>query len=896
MTQADWYVPSVNGSETQLPDGLFITMFDAKNHVDEGLSNEQIKQEYERNAKAVGEYVLSLSPERLALHETIVTMSLKLKFKSEDDFVEKFQQIYNEAVLPKIEDKKHYLEQMKTLRRKKIEQEAQAYFSGKGADSGLDYKGDFDFYNERFEKNFERYSQKLDSLSKQSQETRLNRAEREEMKQTADIVKYMRENKERILVDLVANSATLKENKRIVEAIVSGKDGVFDSHYMDQFEKLTQHTADTRQAFLIVGGAASGKGGVTAAAKKEQKDGSDLLEINPDLYKKLLLPYEEIGPNIEYHAALTHAESSIVFDSIAERWQKMAENGKAPNILMDVVRAGKWQVDVMTSGNTKLSVNTPMLPVPVALERSYQRGQKTGRYVPTRELITGHKEQIFSNKNAMKRGIDYKFYDTNVEFGKPVPLVAEYNAKNKKMTITDMKVMWDYFAKSQLNPEARSAEDLSFATPKNTAKEIVEHAEFTDIAIKDKDGKLLVALAQRDGKTICAVDNFASLQQQMGDRQALDFLVGLKQNDVILRADEQVLQQVDQALKEADKIQTAETKSSADINCEQYAQLLEKLVNEGERVGKTESIYLYDFANDPELKDKKLTIITKNMDVISQKEDKPSYNVYDPEQQPKRQNVLIIDKKVYNTPEKREALIKRARMMLMTTGEFKIEGIYMNERRKIADDYLFDNSGKSEIQVAAPNPEAVRVACKITDKAVTIPVQWDASGYVIEKDGSIVVREKDMLELKAALKQYRTDGNPEHILQPDGKAKLDVYGTDPFFVEDNYSHIYSDEKFRDDVAKVLTQGTEYAPKNSAKYDNILAYEVQKDDRIIMPDGMRLKEGELLCIPSDQVSIVQKQLDNHEPLTGVYGMRKETLQKSYTLANDGLVFDDNKNTR
>lgn len=57
MSNANWYVPSINTAETQLPDGLYITMFDAKNHINEGLSSEQIRQEYEQNAKAVGEYI-----------------------------------------------------------------------------------------------------------------------------------------------------------------------------------------------------------------------------------------------------------------------------------------------------------------------------------------------------------------------------------------------------------------------------------------------------------------------------------------------------------------------------------------------------------------------------------------------------------------------------------------------------------------------------------------------------------------------------------------------------------------------------------------------------------------------------------------------------------------------
>ncbi len=879
MSNADWYVPSLNNSENELPEGLFITMFDAKNHVNEGLTSEQIKQEYEQNAKAVGEYVLCLSPERLALHETIVAMSTNLKFQSEDDFIEKFHKIYQEAVLPKIKDKENYFSRMSILRRKSVEQNATIFFEDKN-NPIVKHLDDFKYYDSRFTHNLERYNQRISELTEQFKQERPSRKERDEMKQLSKIVAFMNENKERIIVDLVANAENLRENKRLVETIISGKDGVFDSHYIEQYEKLTQHNKDTRQSFLIVGGAASGKGSVTNAVKNEQSDKNDLLEINPDLYKKLLLPFEEVRDNIELHGSLTHAESSIVFDNIADRWQKMAESDKAPNILMDVARAGNWQLSVLGTGDTKISANTPMLPVLTALERSYKRGEQTGRFMPTKELIQGHKEQVSLNKNAMKRGVDYRFYNTNVKFGEPTPLVANFDAKQSKMTIYDMGVMWDYFSKSQLNPDARSADDLSFASPKTTAKEIIDHTEFMDIAIQDKDG-LIVALAQREEKAIFAIKDFDRLADNMGKENAINMLVGMKQNDVEIRADEKILNLVNQLITQNSAKQEQNNSRNIDINCQQYAELLDHLVNDGVRVGKTENAYIYDFANDEELKDKKLTIGTQNLDVISQEAAKQSFNEYDPAADFKKQKLLIIDPKVYNNAQKREQLIERMRMILKTTGKFEAEGVYMNERRKITDDYLFNNSGKAEVQMAKPNPDAVRIAYKIEDKAVKIPVQWGE--YAIEKDGSIVIREKDMPELKRALNNYQKDNNPAHLLEPDGKAKIDVYGTDPFFIEDNYSYVFSETEYRKGVDKLISEGTVMEPKNSAKYDSVIAYQIEKDDKIVLPDGNLLKTGDWLCMSKNELDRVQKQLDNGQLVIGIYSIKQNTMQKSYNMS-------------
>lgn len=876
MTTADWYVPSLSG-EIELPEGLFITMFDAKNHVNEGLSSEQIKKEYEQNAKAVGEYVLSLSPERLALHETIVAMSLNLKFSSEDDFVNKFNKIYQEAVLPKIKEKSNYFTSINRLRRRSIEESAKLYFAEPPSE-GISNKEIFDYYNERFVKNLSRYQEKIEYLSKQAQINRPTRAERQELQSLQQIVDYMTSNKERLIVDLVVNKVNLQENKRIVETIISGKEGVFDSQYIEQFEKLSQHTADSRQSFLIVGGAASGKGSVTSAVKKEQTDSNDLLEINPDLYKKLLLPIKDVGDNIEFHGSLTHAESSLVFDSIAERWQRMAENGNAPNILMDVARAGNWQLSVLGTGGTFISANTPMLPALVALERSYKRGEQTGRFMPTKELLQGHKEQIALNKNAMQKGINYRFYNTNVKFGEPTPLVARFDASQAKMTINDMGVMWDYFSKSQLNPDARSAEDLSFATPQTTAKEIMDHAGFMNIDIKNGDD-LCASIGKQNDNVVCTIKDITKLQQNMGENEAWDFLMGMKKNGAILDADEHVLAKVDELLAQNQENRSSEQKVNSHIDCEEYAELLDHLVNEGLRVGKTESAYIYDFANDPELKDKELTIYTNNLDAVAN--DGKSVNIYDPSKESKRQNLLIIDAKVYNTPQKRAKLIQKAHQSLLLTGKFEAEGIYMNERRKIVDDYIFNNTGKPEIQTAKPNPEAVRVVYKITDKSVKIPVQWGE--YLIEKDGAIAIREKDMPQLKSSLASYKQDKNPAHLLQEDGKAKIDIYGTDPFFVEDNYSNIFSETKYREQCQKILEDGIKFTPKSLAKQDTIIAYQIKKDDQVVMPNGELLRTGDYICVPKSQVLELQKGIDKGEPIINVFSMKQETLSKSYNAS-------------
>lgn len=883
MTEnADWYVPSLNSSKEELPEGLFITMFDSRNHVSEGLSSSDVKKEYERNSKAVGEYILSLSPERLALHETIIAISTQLKVASEDDFVDTFNKIYEEAVLPLIQSKNSVFETKNKLIKKNVETYGIEYFGNSQEKALSKYKSDFEKYTDQYNKNLAKNKNEIQTLAQKFSVERPTRDERQKMQELQEITSFMEQNKERIIIDIVINSQILQSNRKLVKDFVSGDKGLFNSEYIKQFNHLTLHSKESRKSFLIVGGAASGKGGVTNSVKNAQEDPQDLLEINPDLYKKLLLPFSEVKGHEELHAALTHMESAIVFDNIAETWQKMAENDQAPNILMDVQRAGNWQLGVLGTGDTNIYASSPVLPLTIALDRAYSRGLKTGRFVPTEEIIRGHKEQLKLNLNAMKKGVSYQFYNTNISFGEIPPLIAEYNPAKSEMNIYDMHSMYDYFQKDELNVNARNLDTLSKATPKSTVAAILMHSEFMDINIKSAD-KVIANIKQDENASLFEVTDWNALQQAMGENDAKALVQGLVENDVEIKGSKDIEAVVEEIKKQLYQESSGKDESVSQIKnmvCEEYANLLESLVEEGQRVGKTESIYVYDFATDEELKDKNITIHTQNLDVLSEEAKLASSNNYDPSRPAKKQMLLVIDPKVYNSEKKRGDLIKRVRMQVKATGVYRGEGVYMNERGKLNDDYLIGERSACGVVQSKPNPEAVRVAFKIKDKACRIPVQWDAGGYSIEQDGSVVIREKDMVALETALASYRKDKDPAHLLTEDGKAKIDIYGTDPFFIEDNYSHIFSETKFRDAANQLLSEGVKIKSKNATSFDDIIAVQLKNKESLTMPDGTTLKPGDWIAIPENKSQNLQKELDLGISLPTVSYIDKETMKKSY----------------
>ncbi len=335
-------------------------------------------------------------------------------------------------------------------------------------------------------------------------------------------------------------------------------------------------------------------------------------------------------------------------------------------------------------------------------------------------------------------------------------------------------------------------------------------------------------------------------------------------------------------IKDAENNNQNSSKNIKNMEVEVYAQLLTNLVEEGIRVGKTESIYIYDFAMDDELKNKNVIIETKNLDVISEEAKEASFNTYDPQKPEKKQMIMIMDPKVYNTAEKRESLISQMKETLKTSDKFSAEGIYMNERGKLNDDYINTNSS-NQIAKLKPNPNAIRVAYEIKDAACRIPVQWDSNGYAIEKNGSVVIREADMNNLKSALASYNKDKDPKYLVNEEGKAILDIYGTDPFFIQDNYSNIYSESNLKKFAEKILTEGKVFESKNAVIRDNVSAYQLKDKESLVMPDGQLLSSGDWLSVDINNKKELEKNLDLGLPITQLGVISNETISKSYSMS-------------
>lgn len=545
--QARWFVPSINPlNSASLPDGLTLSIFDPANYAEPDLTAEQIQKKFAISVKALKARFYdfcNFSPERLALHETIVGVATRFKTRDEHHFIEIVQDIYTHHVLPVIRNLQPEFEQESEAIRHNVRHAASAYFSGAPATESP-YTAKLEELDTRFSQNLSRYKKYVMRLI--GKEKRLKEEIRERLADVKTTIRHMENGRETIITDLMVDMEIVSANKRKVREIVTGTQeqspGIFSQEPVaSAYAHLTLHGQDTRSVLLVVGGAASGKESITARVRHDREDPDDLIVLNPDRYKRLLWPINKIAGHKKWHGSLTHSESSIVFNNIAERWQEMAESGMAPSILMNVTRAN-WVQSIVRTDGAPVEIHTPVLPVEKALIRSYRRGELSGRFMPTSPLIQGHKDQPSTILDQIEAGTSVTLYNTNVDHDtdpSELAVIGRYSGDEKLFKIYDMGSMYCYFQKEELNPNATFDEDLWHGTPETTAAAILRYAEKMTIEIYQNDQQI-AELRTEAGRPILNIVNWSTLEAQMGETFARQLLQGMIHNEVQITGGEEI--------------------------------------------------------------------------------------------------------------------------------------------------------------------------------------------------------------------------------------------------------------------------------------------------------------------------------------------------------------------
>jgi predicted ABC-type ATPase len=175
-------------------------------------------------------------------------------------------------------------------------------------------------------------------------------------------------------------------------------------------------------AFLYAGGPASGK-----TALSEQLRGREsptAIRIDADMMRVRLPEYREmVEAGDVYAAALTHDEASILAKLAAD----IAVEVRADLVIDGVGRDDEGQFSAkitrLLAAGYRVTVRYVTVPLAVATAREAERAARTGRFVPAKELVAGHRESTRGFANIVQiPGVRVEVSDTTTD---PAVLVAD---------------------------------------------------------------------------------------------------------------------------------------------------------------------------------------------------------------------------------------------------------------------------------------------------------------------------------------------------------------------------------------------------------------------------------------------------------------------------------------
>jgi hypothetical protein len=341
----------------------------------------------------------------------------------------------------------------------------------------------------------------------------------------------------------------------------AGQRSETDCHNQDlvylPFEELPTKANFERSTWLLVGGPAAGKSYLARNLEWDaRKSFADISKINPDYYKDLLLPPENLAEDIRAsHAAMTHEESSIVANKIKQCLREMigmepeqTSNGhsmpgkhhepplsiisfaslfgtlprQVPDIMFDVVNPSKTNLAIASYGTIYLRVATcsPRIAMMRAHERA-MHGSERGRFVPPPVLLDGHKKVSLNLPDAIANNTVFlEIYNTAVVSGASAELIADIRTLDKRLAIYSFTDWLAFMKRADINASARTEHEIE-ERPASIQRYVEHFGKYTQLGItflfcaKSGVGGVYATLK----RTTFAITDLASFLTQVGSAE-----------------------------------------------------------------------------------------------------------------------------------------------------------------------------------------------------------------------------------------------------------------------------------------------------------------------------------------------------------------------------------------
>jgi hypothetical protein len=207
--------------------------------------------------------------------------------------------------------------------------------------------------------------------------------------------------------------------------------------------------------------------------------------ISPDIWRKQLLDYAELGSVYKYGGAFTGDEVRIIDQKLDRYMARKAAGGNMSHLLIDRFRFDSFAPDSDEAGSNLLTrfgdvvyLFFMITPPEALVERAWRRGLEVGRYKAVDDTLAhcveayaGIPQLLFTWIRRADKRLHFEFLDNSVPQGERPRTVAF--GSNEVLNVLDVKCMLDVERFRKVNVDATSpallyADRASLAPQKNT--------------------------------------------------------------------------------------------------------------------------------------------------------------------------------------------------------------------------------------------------------------------------------------------------------------------------------------------------------------------------------------------------------------------------------------------
>lgn len=257
---------------------------------------------------------------------------------------------------------------------------------------------------------------------------------------------------EKLAVEIVTAQKMRAEQDKILQSMVA-------KHIKSNPQYMAKSSAKngTPVVMFASGGQGAGKGSSIASMLKNAQtsgiDPRDFVYLNNDSYKPLL---KTSGMNPKVFSQLTHVEAKCIRDKA----HAYATQNKM-HVLLDQVSPSVSAIQYAKKHNGVIKGVFVSTQVEEAIQRSFTRGQETGRYEDTQSILSCHQQTVNKAKDFIIKSLNEKahldFFDNS---STDRALFMTVDGMHKNILIHNKELLKDFIKKQCININAKKYEEI----------------------------------------------------------------------------------------------------------------------------------------------------------------------------------------------------------------------------------------------------------------------------------------------------------------------------------------------------------------------------------------------------------------------------------------------------